>query len=303
MIKYLNEIAKREGFALLELSLALVIIGILLGLSLNLMLHISKTNREKVDIDKIKKIREVIEGYLLKNNRLPYADVNNDGLEDVGKYTGSIPYKTLKISRNEASDVYGEVMKYDVAGTAMGEPSMTDTTSNTICLQMGAYIDGIASSPVMLTEDKGVNWTELPFIVLSPGVNKVYEPENNDADRHYYINYGISSRQIDDVATWDNFFELYDKLHCGKEYFDLLVSSGSIWVSGGKYVGCTEVTHGDYAFITKDVHGAGSKLQCESCAISSCPISFHNCETADFGLSGNRNGKVKWNGSAIVDDD
>lgn len=92
-----------KGFSLVELAIALSIIGLLaVGLA-NLTPNIQQYFAGKDDQQKLTDTQAAIDGFLLANYRLPCPDTNNDGLEDCGSAgalnaSGTIPYKTLKLA-------------------------------------------------------------------------------------------------------------------------------------------------------------------------------------------------------------
>ncbi len=282
---------RRSGFTLIEMALVLIIIGIVLGVSFSALHVFTKVNREKDTFQKMEQVKQALIGYLLKNGHLPYADSDGDGKDDDHTYTGKLPYIDLGLTKADASDAYRRVFDYDVAGSTTSQGKLADTSSQNICHQLGAYMDGTNTSTTRITLDGGTNWTEVPFVLLAPGNNKQYEGENNDGDRDYEAQNSSS----DDVVVWESFTYLYNKLGCGKEFYKLLNSSGSnIWVSGGSYTGCIKIQKGEVAYIQKDTIG----YRDNSC--SSQIFSFSDCEQADFG-GGDRDTEVAWDGSDVND--
>jgi prepilin-type N-terminal cleavage/methylation domain-containing protein len=168
---------KNKGFTLIEISLALVIISVLLGLSITLMKNLSRNNRYKAIKNRVENVRETIIGYVLEKGRFPFADIDNDGKEDPNYYTGKVPYKTLGLSKVEVSDSYGFMIDYDVAGGTGIQGSLANTSFRNICHQLGAYIDHNNTSPVLVTLDGGNSWIEVPFILMVRGIDKVYDSE------------------------------------------------------------------------------------------------------------------------------
>jgi len=293
---------KNKGFTLIEISLALVIISVLLGLSITLMKNLSRNNRYKAIKNRVENVRETIIGYVLEKGRFPFADIDNDGKEDPNYYTGKVPYKTLGLSKVEVSDSYGFMIDYDVAGGTGIQGSLANTSFRNICHQLGAYIDHNNTSPVLVTLDGGNSWIEVPFILMVRGIDKVYDSGNNDGDRRYYFYYNALGSAIDDIIVWDNFAELYNKLGCGKEFYTLYNQGpNSIWVIGGSYIGCEEISSGNEAYISKNTYGGRTNGECNNCiSSSSCPISFLKCQETHF-VGGNRDTVVIWNGISVLD--
>lgn len=281
----------KAGFSLLEMALVLVIVGLLLSLSLNLMFNLSKTNRIKRSENKLELVKDALVGFLIKNGHLPYADSNGDGEGDT--YNGLVPYHDLGLTRADVSDAYGKLFHYDVTGSPTAQGSLTDTTPQNICHQLGAYMDQINTSTTRISVDGGSNWTQVPFVILASGINKQFDGENNDGDRDYET----QNPDIDDIVKWETFAFLYNKLGCGKEFYRLYNRSGAnIWVLGGdNYTSCTKIPNGTEAFVQKATKGYLDN------ACSTSPIfSFSDCELVDFG-GGNRDTCVEWNGLSVRD--
>ncbi len=286
---------QKKGFTLIEMALVLIIMGIVLGISFSALHVFTKANKRKETNQKMETLKQAIIGYLLTQNRLPFADTDNpaDGEENSDKYQGKIPYKTLGLTKADASDANGQIFHYDVTGSPSAQGSLTDTTPQNICHQLGAYMDQINTSTTRISVDSGSNWTQVPFVILASGINKQFDGENNDGDRDYET----QNPDIDDIVKWETFAFLYNKLGCGKEFYRLYNRSGiDIWVLGGdNYTSCTKIPNGTGAFVQKATKGYLDN------ACSSSPIfSFSDCEQADFGV-GNRDTCVEWNGLSVRD--
>jgi len=291
---------RKNGFTLIEIALTLVIVGILLGLSFTLINGLSKVNRSKKTKNNMEIIKEALIGYLLSYRRFPYADTSSplDGKEDIDQYVGKLPFLTIGVSKADAFDAYGRVFDYDISGSATINGKLTDTTSQNICHQLQAFINGTSTATTRITLD-GSNFIPVAFVLLAPGNNKQYEGENNDADRDYETK-NISS---DDLLMWISFSEIYARLDCGSEFYTVLNNgASSIYVKGGKYIGCTEIAVGDQCYIQKETIAYATN---NDCLLDLNPIfDFDACEKIDFSETtpqGNRNTKLRWNGISLLD--
>ncbi|MBW2039781.1 MAG: type II secretion system protein [Deltaproteobacteria bacterium] len=289
---------KQAGLTLIEMALALVIIGLLLGVSFTLIDAVSKANRNKKTKNNLEITKDALIGYLLSQGRLPYAanDVNGNEDNTTPSYTGKVPYRTIGLPKTSASDAYGQVFSYDVTGSTLTNAKLTDTTYQNVCHQLQALIDGTNPATARVTLD-GTNYTGVAFVLLAPGNNKQYEGENNDGDRDYRS----QDPNSDDVVIWETFANLYAKLDCGQEYY--IVHNGSIssiWVKGGKYTGCTEIAAAAFCYLKKDTEAYSNETNCNNS--SSKLFDFSDCESADFGVGGDRDTKVRWNGFTVVDE-
>jgi len=271
------------------MALALVVLGILLGLVFTLMGSVSRTNREKRTLKRMEKVEEALVGFLLREGRLPYADSNNDTLEDTDAFTGKLPYGTLHLSRAEASDAYGRVFDYDVSGGDSSNARLTDTTPYNLCHQLGAYIHETSTPTTYVTV--GGDPTAVAFVLLAPGHNKAYEGGNADGDRVYEA----QNPDSDDLLLWRDFLSLYKTKGCGREFYTVVNNDGTFYTLGGAYSSCTPINSGEKAYISQDA------IAYTDSSCSSQSFNFTSCEEMDFG-TGDRDTLLKWTASGLSDD-
>ena len=103
-----------KGFTLLELSIYLIVIGIMtVALSGSFSQLQDAGNRDKTKII-LKKSEIAITNFALGNNRLPCPDTNSDGREDCGAGSiGKIPFQTIELG-GQALDANGMPITYSV---------------------------------------------------------------------------------------------------------------------------------------------------------------------------------------------
>ena len=77
---------KQEGFTLIEIAIAMVIIGILLGGGIPLLRMLTEQKKRNETISYMGEVKDVLIGFANINGRLPWADRNNDGVEEPGAY-------------------------------------------------------------------------------------------------------------------------------------------------------------------------------------------------------------------------
>lgn len=124
-----------------------------------------QVNQATKDINEIK---SALIGYAIKNNRLPYADVNNDGVADTGNYSGNIPWQTLGVAANDPWAVTSPpaataiINRYRYSVT----PALTATTDKAGFIAAAGDIVVKDGSAVTLT-------SSAPFVVYSRGRNNV----------------------------------------------------------------------------------------------------------------------------------
>ncbi len=272
-----------------------MVLGILLGLVFTLMGSVSRTNREKKTLKRMEKVEEALVGFLLREGRLPYADSNNDTLEDTDAFTGKLPYGTLHLSRAEASDAYGRVFDYDVSGGYgpggyLSNARLTDTTPYNLCHQLGAYIHETSTPTTYVTV--GGDTVAVAFVLLAPGHNKAYEGGNADGDRVYEA----QNPNSDDLLRWRDFLSLYKTKGCGREFYTVANNDGTFYTLGGAYSSCTPINSGEKAYISQDAIAYNDS----SCSNKSQSFNFTSCEEIDFG-TGDRDTLLKWTTSGLSD--
>ncbi|MFK8010645.1 MAG: prepilin-type N-terminal cleavage/methylation domain-containing protein [Marinicellaceae bacterium] len=116
-----TNIIKNQGFTLIELTIVLLIIGLIIG-------SVQTFYRDTVNVSDFVKINAQLESidqalvsFALKNNRLPCADTNGDGYEGntsvtcgngVSNHTGAVPYKTLGM--NQMANTQTDLQKRNI---------------------------------------------------------------------------------------------------------------------------------------------------------------------------------------------
>jgi type II secretory pathway pseudopilin PulG len=112
LIKY------QVAFTLLEVSIALVVIGLLIGGGMSLMSASSDVSKYKVTQVQLDEVKEGLVSYYTQFFRLPCPDTDGDGVENFasGNCTntrGFLPHVTLGIGGN--ADAWGERFKYAIS--------------------------------------------------------------------------------------------------------------------------------------------------------------------------------------------
>lgn len=117
------------------------------------------------DIDSI---QSALIGFAIRNNRLPYADSTGDGLEDVGSFSGNIPWQTLGVAANDpwalstppAAAAVANRYRYRVT------PALAATGTK------AGFI--AAAGDIVVRDAAGATLTSTaPFVVYSRGRNNV----------------------------------------------------------------------------------------------------------------------------------
>ena len=217
-----------QGFSLLELSVVLLIIGLLLGgLLMPLSSQIEQRQRAQTQVQ-LDEARDVLYGFVLKNHRLPCPDCSTDttgncnniadaaligdGEEDIiagdncAHESGNLPWVTLGVEANDAWDrhfIYRVTNNFADAAT-----SGTGCTPDTLNISFGLCSDGnidIVSAAGM------TNYVArtVPAVILSHGRNgpdttSVHELENADDDVIFvYRDFSSDTTTgFDDMLIW-----------------------------------------------------------------------------------------------------
>lgn len=110
---------KHAGYTLIELSIALVVLGIVIVLiwrfvGFNAQYALSNGQRAI-----LRSADEAVTGFVLSNNRLPCPDTNGDGREDcgAGAAVGKLPFISIGMSEADAGRI-----RYGVYRNASGTP-------------------------------------------------------------------------------------------------------------------------------------------------------------------------------------
>lgn len=133
---------KSQGFTLVEMSIVLLIVGLLLGGGMSLLSGSTDTAKYKETQNQLNELKEALNNYYIQFGRLPCPDTGVDGIEESSCGTGNtlrgfIPHVTLGLGAS--GDAWGERIKYVVSPkfittfTPPNAPAMcSDTAPRTI---------------------------------------------------------------------------------------------------------------------------------------------------------------------------
>jgi prepilin-type N-terminal cleavage/methylation domain-containing protein len=135
---------RARGFSLVELSIVVLVIGIVLTMGIGAWTANLENQAHAATAQRQAAIKETLTGYLRRNNRLPCPDTNftaPDGVENrttAGDPTtacsaafGIVPYTTLGLARDAVRDGWGNFFSYHVSNTNISATSNGNWSANT----------------------------------------------------------------------------------------------------------------------------------------------------------------------------
>lgn len=211
---------REGGFTLIEIAIAVVVIGLLLGSLLGpLSVRIEQADRQETQA-LLDEIREALYGFVSVNGRLPCPDIGTDGVEDLtglpprtcSSDFGNLPSANLGVAR---MDAWGRPFAYRVTGffadentATVGPPPCTPTSSVT---SIALCSDG----DITVKDGAGGNnvATNIPALVVSYGANGGLTPTSADETENrptgpnptIFVSKGYSQNpgtEFDDLVAW-----------------------------------------------------------------------------------------------------
>lgn len=188
---------KQQGMTLIEIALALIILGILVsGITLPIAAQM-QTRQLKENEAYLQEIQQALFGYVVQHGVLPCPSIDQNGLAattctDWSETQGFLPWKTLQV---QAKDAWASPWFYRVnrAFANSSQPISSETVPD---LTQPIQIQDLAGYPLHDTAQKN-----LPcFIVFSAGKNKKPDGENQNMDALYQAN--IQTPIFDDQVIW-----------------------------------------------------------------------------------------------------
>jgi len=101
----------KKGFTLVELAIALVVLGLIIGLGIPLFGLLTKQNKLNETRTVVKEAKIALIGYAQMHGRLPWADTDGNGKENSSSSTGRFPFSTVGV---RGEDAWHTQLYYDV---------------------------------------------------------------------------------------------------------------------------------------------------------------------------------------------
>jgi prepilin-type N-terminal cleavage/methylation domain-containing protein len=193
-------LTKTAGFTLVELAIALLIIGVLLGsllAPLSTQVQLERTKSTRLVLDKVK---DALMGFAISNNgRIPCSDTDGDGMENkpCASTEGELPYATLGLGQKDA---WTHRLRYRPDASVVVTPVSTSTLSN---------LRIVDSTNTNLT-DTAINSPVLA-VIFSVGADNVANGDNNNGD-NIYVDGEYVLNVHDDILVWLSKNTFYNRL-------------------------------------------------------------------------------------------
>jgi len=228
-----TKLTNEHGFSLVELSIVLIIIGLLVGTAAVPLSSSINQSRYKYTTAQLENIREAMHGYLISTGKLP-CPVSIDFSEQVGLVSdgicatqhGAVPATTLGVMGERSAngallDVWGRAYRYSVSLSdhaqlgVSGEPDwLTIGEPAAVGAQnMFAELQLCRTTAANDCANKDLIANQIAWVVYSTGANdgvEALEAENVDND-HVFAVSGYSSSEehpFDDQIIWASRSEL-----------------------------------------------------------------------------------------------
>lgn len=170
-----------EGFSLVELSIAVVIITILSSSMLRAYATQRKTSQIQETQNQLEEIREILIGHAIVTGRLPCPasptipendpragmEDRNDANTPCNRSYGVIPWATLGIAGN---DVWGRRLTYFVSSKFSGPAPSAGLSSFSLSTGSGSDNAGTANVKPGISSGSNIA-SDLPAIIVSHGPN------------------------------------------------------------------------------------------------------------------------------------
>lgn len=200
----------QKGFSLIEISIVLVILGLIMGGMMGPLGAQIESSRRNETTHHLTKALESMYGFALANGRLPCPDTSGDGAENRNganqciSARGALPWATLSVS---GDDAWGQPFIYRVT------PTFADNATDPVCPPSNVIMSFSLCTAGNITVLDQVAGTavanNIPAIIISRGKNWPNVPSaneaentNNDAqfvDRPYNT---VAGTEFDDIVTW-----------------------------------------------------------------------------------------------------
>jgi len=241
-----------KGYSLVELSIVIIIMAIIFSLIYKYYPRQKNVEQRIVIASNTENIDNAMIGFAYSHGRLPFADTNNNGFENVGQLRGTIPEKTIGMAEKPVNKK-NIALSYALFSKPNTADAKLDAALGEKKDRLYALLPPVPASPrtAVLTPLNQLNTIDFCFALrtaanittyesnslyvsrTSPSYNKnvayvIVDPGNGDADGDGNILDGINdsglnfevtdkpqSPTYDDKVNTMDFSELFGSLACG----------------------------------------------------------------------------------------
>lgn len=221
---------KQAGFTLVELSIVLVVIGLLLGTAVVALTNFLSRAQFSETEAQLALVQEALIGYVISQGRLPCPDVNDyppvaptfgsasDGVGDIAGGTctqemGYLPYAELGLPPR---DVWGTLYFYRVDDVYADNPPAGQTVTFTLTEGEGQIDVNNAAGNLAADNIVALFFSAGPNVHVSLADASADEDENLDGDSIFvdkdYVPEGAAQPEFDDVLRWISSYVLKAKM-------------------------------------------------------------------------------------------
>jgi len=163
-----------SGFTLIEVSIALVIIGLLIGMGAQMLPLLVKQNKFKETRVLVSETKTALIGYAMANGKLPYAAAGTNGIQTAGRLNGYLPWATLGI---RGVDPYARTLYYAVEShlATSAASSLPQLKSN-----LESLLNGTTTPDLYCNYVSAASNIKSAFVVISSGENLRVDSPNDD---------------------------------------------------------------------------------------------------------------------------
>ncbi|MBN1381462.1 MAG: prepilin-type N-terminal cleavage/methylation domain-containing protein [Deltaproteobacteria bacterium] len=196
---------REAGFTLIELTIVLVIIGIIISIMATVLPSLIESGKIKKTRAVLEQVEYAVQGYLTANGRLPFADSDTDGQGDTGVYFGNLPFRDLGLSSGD--DVWGNRIKYGVYS------DLTAATTTTLCNVLANAGTAAFDSGKLYITQNGTQ-THQAYVIVSGGLkdrdgsNGFFDGLNGDDDAQFDDPDQVITTSYDDLMRTASFMIL-----------------------------------------------------------------------------------------------
>ncbi|MFK8067344.1 MAG: prepilin-type N-terminal cleavage/methylation domain-containing protein, partial [Gammaproteobacteria bacterium] len=208
---------KNKGFTLLEVTIVLLIVGLLLGGILGPIATRHEQKQRQDTQDKLDQIKDALFGFAITNGRLPCPDTDAtpdgienpiDGVAGCTAVFGTVPYETIGV--NAIHDTWNNPFSYRVTGTWADDPVALAGTGCGVATT-GVSFELCSVGDITINDANSVQIVdEIPVVVFSQGkedlASRTSTPEtDNNGNDSIYVYSDISmvtGAEYDDMMVW-----------------------------------------------------------------------------------------------------